>query len=439
MHSLISKLNQREASISVIGLGYVGLPLACALSESGFSVTGIDLDKNKVVNLNKGKSHIPDIPDSTIKKLTEQKSHNNKGFVATNKFDGIANSDVVIICVPTPLRKTKEPDITFVVSATNEIAKHITDNTLVVLESTTYPGTTKEVLYQNINEANPSLIIGKNLFIAFSPERIDPGRTDFTIKNTPKVVGGMTTTCSKVAESLYQQITEKVILVSNPEIAEMVKLLENTFRLTNIALVNELAIMCEQLGINVWEVIDAASTKPFGFMPFYPGPGLGGHCIPIDPHYLAWKMRTVNYKARFIELAAQINYEMPEYVVSKISNALNSRGKALSKSKIIVLGVSYKENIGDTRESPALDIIQLLKNQSASVTYNDPHVSAIELDNENLNSTSILANSLSDYDCTVITTNHADYDWSEIVENSQLIIDTRNATKNIDSEKIVKL
>lgn len=439
MHSLISKLSQRKASISVIGLGYVGLPLACALSESGFSVTGIDLDKNKVVNLNRGKSHIPDIPDSTIKKLTEQKSGNNKGFIATNKFDGIANSDVVIICVPTPLRKTKEPDITFVVSATNEIAKYITNNTLVVLESTTYPGTTNEVLYQNINERNPSLIIGENLFIAFSPERIDPGRTDFTIKNTPKVVGGITTTCSKVAEALYKQITEKVILVSNPEIAEMVKLLENTFRLTNIALVNELAIMCEQLGINVWEVIDAASTKPFGFMPFYPGPGLGGHCIPIDPHYLAWKMRTVNYKARFIELAAQINYEMPEYVVSKISNALNSRGKALSNSKIIVLGVSYKENIDDTRESPALDIIQLLKNQSANVKYNDPHVSTIQLDNENLNSISISTNSLSDYDCTVITTNHADYNWSEIVENSQLIIDTRNATKNITSKKIVKL
>ncbi len=439
MESLIAKLNQREATISVIGLGYVGLPLACALAESGFSVTGIDLDKNKVDDLNKGKSYIPDIPDYKVAELIKQKANSNKGLIATNKFENISDSDVAIICVPTPLRKTKEPDITFIVSATNEIARYITSDTLVVLESTTYPGTTKEVLYKNINEKNPSLKIGRNLFIAFSPERIDPGRTDFTIANTPKVVGGMTKSCGKVAESLYKQITEKVILVSNPEIAEMVKLLENTFRLTNIALVNELAIMCDQIGINVWEVIDAASTKPFGFMPFYPGPGLGGHCIPIDPHYLAWKMQTVNYKAKFIELAAQINYEMPEYIVSKITMALNSIGKAVSQSKIIILGVSYKADIGDTRESPALDIIQLLKNQSATVTYNDPHVSTIQLGDENLNSTPIDAISLSEYDCAIITTNHSDYDWNKIVKNSQLIIDTRNATKNIDSDKIVKL
>ena len=438
MESLISKLNQHKASISVIGLGYVGLPLACALSEVGFLVTGIDLATTKVENLNKGISHIPDIPNSKISELTNRKSK-NKNFTATDKFDGISNSDVVIICVPTPLRKTKEPDITFIVSAANEISRHITTDTLVVLESTTYPGTTKEILYKTIKEENQTLKIGGNLFIAFSPERIDPGRTDFTIKNTPKVVGGMTNSCSKVAESLYMQITEKVVPVSNPEIAEMVKLLENTFSLPNIALVNELAIMCQQIGVNVWEVIDAASTKPFGFMPFYPGPGLGGHCIPIDPHYLAWKMQTVNYKARFIELAAQINYEMPEYVVTKITTALNSMGKAVSKSKIIILGVSYKADINDTRESPALDIIQLLKNRSAVVEYNDPHVPTIELFSENLNSKSIEANVLSEYDCTVITTNHNIYDWNKIVQNSQLIIDTRNATKNINSDKIVKL
>tara|TARA_B100000029_G_scaffold514007_1_gene615300 strand:+ start:334 stop:1653 length:1320 start_codon:yes stop_codon:yes gene_type:complete len=439
MESLISKLNQHKASVSVIGLGYVGLPLACALSEVGFSVTGIDLDNTKVCNLNKGISHIPDIPNSKISELIGGKTNHNGLLIATDKFDGISDSDVIIICVPTPLRKTKEPDITFVVSAATEISNFITPDTLVVLESTTYPGTTKDILYQQIHTKNPELKIGENIFIAFSPERIDPGRTDFTIKNTPKVVGGITKYCTKVAESLYMQVTEKVVPVSNPEIAEMVKLLENTFRLTNIALVNELAIMCEQIGVDVWEVIDAASTKPFGFMPFYPGPGLGGHCIPIDPHYLAWKMETVNYKARFIELAAQINHEMPEYVVSKITAALNSMGKALSTSKTMILGVSYKADINDTRESPALDIIQLLKNQSTIVEYNDPHVPEIKLVDETLYSKSIERGSLSKYDCTIISTNHRDYDWGEIVKDSQLIIDTRNATKGIHSNKIIKL
>ena len=439
MQSLISKLNNHEASVTVIGLGYVGLPLACSLTEAGFSVTGIDLDKTKIEDLNNGRSYIQDIPDSKIAELNKPNNNNSGYFQATNRYDNIADSDAIIICVPTPLRKTKEPDISYILSATEEISHRITENTLVILESTTYPGTTNDVLLKNITNNNPSLEIGKNVFIAFSPERIDPGRTDFTIKNTPKVVGGITGSCTKVAESLYRQITEKIIPVSSPEIAEMVKLLENTFRLTNIALVNELAIMCERLGINVWEVIDAASTKPFGFMPFYPGPGLGGHCIPIDPHYLAWKMQTVNYKARFIELAAEINYEMPEYVLTKIINSLNSIGKALSTSKIMVLGVSYKADISDTRESPALDIIHLLKTKSAEVDYNDPYVNQIKVAEESLISKPITISSLQNYDCCVIITNHTTYDWDMIVKNSQLVIDTRNATKNIKSEKVIKL
>ena len=439
MQSLISKLNNHEASITVIGLGYVGLPLACSLTEAGFLVTGIDLDNAKIEALNNGRSYIQDIPDAKIAKINQRNSNNSGYFQATNSYDSIPDSDAIIICVPTPLRKTKEPDISYVLSATEEISHRITGNTLVILESTTYPGTTNDVLLKNIADNNPSLKIGSNVFIAFSPERIDPGRTDFTIKNTPKVVGGITQTCTKVAESLYRQITEKVIPVSSPEIAEMVKLLENTFRLTNIALVNELAIMCERLGINVWEVIDAASTKPFGFMPFYPGPGLGGHCIPIDPHYLAWKMQTVNYKARFIELAAEINYEMPEYVLTKITNSLNSIGKALSTSEIMVLGVSYKADISDIRESPALDIIHLLKTKSAKVEYNDPHVDQIKVADENLSSKPITATSLRNYDCCVIATDHSKYDWDMIVENSHLVIDTRNATKNIKSEKVIKL
>ena len=439
MQSLISKLIDHEASIAVIGLGYVGLPLACSFAEAGFFVTGIDLDKSKIKTLNNGNSYIQDIPDSKIDEISHHNSNNSGHFKATDSYDSIHDADAIIICVPTPLRKTKEPDISYVLSATEEISQRITENTLVILESTTYPGTTKDVLSKTISQNNPSLKIGSNIFIAFSPERIDPGRTDFTIKNTPKVVGGITESCTKVAESLYQQITEKVIPVSTPEIAEMVKLLENTFRLTNIALVNELAIMCERLGINVWEVIDAASTKPFGFMPFYPGPGLGGHCIPIDPHYLAWKMQTVNYNARFIELAAEINYEMPEYVLNKITNSLNSIGKALSKSKILVLGASYKADISDTRESPSLDIIHLLKTKSAKVEYNDPFVNKVELADENLNSTPITETSLQTYDCCVIATNHSAYDWNMIVKNSQLVIDTRNATKNIVSEKIIKL
>ena len=439
MQSLISKLNNHEASITVIGLGYVGLPLACSLTEAGFLVTGIDLDKAKVEALNNGNSYIQDIPDSKIAEINQPNPNGSGYFRATNSYDSISDSDAIIICVPTPLRKTKEPDISYVLSATEEISHRITKNTLVILESTTYPGTTNDVLLKNIAKNNPSLKVGGNVFIAFSPERIDPGRTDFTIQNTPKVVGGITQSCTKVAESLYSQITEKVIPVSSPEIAEMVKLLENTFRLTNIALVNELAIMCERLGIDVWEVVDAASTKPFGFMPFYPGPGLGGHCIPIDPHYLAWKMQTVNYNARFIELAAEINYEMPEYVLTKITNSLNSIGKALSTSNILVLGVSYKADISDTRESPALDIIHLLKTKSAKVEYNDPHVGQIKVVDENLNSKPITATSLQNYDCCVIATDHSKYDWDMIVKNSHLVIDTRNATKNIRSEKVIKL
>ena len=355
---LLEKIRKREAVIGIVGLGYVGLPLGVAFAEAGFEVVGVDLDERKVGALNAGISYIEDIESEVLGKLV------NAGKLrAATEYKALLEADTISICVPTPLRKTKEPDISYIVKSTESIVAEAKSGRgkLVVLESTTYPGTTEEVILPRLSQNEA--VVGEDFFLAFSPERIDPGRTDYNVWTTPKVVGGVTAACSKIAFELYATIVEKPVPVSSPATAEMVKLLENTFRAVNIGMVNEMALMCDRLGLNVWEVVNAAATKPYGFMPFYPGPGLGGHCIPVDPHYLSWKLRTLNYRARFIELATEVNGAMPEYVVAKVSDALNEVCKAINGSRILVLGVAYKPNVSDMRESPALDVIHLLREE----------------------------------------------------------------------------
>jgi UDP-N-acetyl-D-glucosamine dehydrogenase len=341
--------------------------------------------------------------------------------------------DAVSICVPTPLRKTRDPDISYIISAVEKVAKYLRPGQLVILESTTYPGTTREVILPRLEARN--LRVGRDFFLAFSPERVDPGNKIYTIRNTPKIVSGITKKCTSIAVTLYEQIIDEVVPVSTTESAEMVKLLENTFRIVNVGLVNEIALICDRLKLDAWEVIDAAATKPFGFTPFYPGPGLGGHCVPIDPHYLSWKLKTLNFYARFIELAGEINSKMPEFLVSKIDAALNEREKSIKGSKILILGVAYKSNVSDIRESPALDVMKLLKERGGKVVYNDPHVPQVE----GLKSIPLTESSLRNADCVVITTAHSDYDYKQIVKNARLVIDSRNATKGIKSKKIIKL
>lgn len=419
---LIDRLANRTARIGIIGLGYVGLPLAVAFAEAGFAVTGLDLDSRKVAALNRGESYIPDIPTAQIEPLVQTgKLH------ATSSYADLRTVDAVSICVPTPLRKTKDPDMSYVISATNSVAEIVHPGMLVALESTTYPGTTDELLVPRIIQAG--LKPGEDVFIAFSPERIDPGNKQFGVHNTPKVVGGLTPACQEVTCAYYGAIIEQVVPVSSPAAAEMAKLLENTFRAVNIALVNELALMCQKLKVDVWEVIQAASSKPFGFMPFYPGPGLGGHCIPIDPLYLSWKMKTLNYTARFIELASEINTAMPVHVVTMVAEALNEDAKPVRGSKVAILGVAYKKDVDDVRESPALDIIQLLEERGARVAYHDPFVPTIRLEGERtMASDKLSAEWLQSADCVVIVTNHTSYDYPWIVASSKLVIDTRNAT-----------
>ncbi|MDA1349483.1 MAG: nucleotide sugar dehydrogenase [Chloroflexi bacterium] len=425
---LADKISSRQANVSVIGLGYVGLPLAVLFAEAGFEVTGIDLDRARVGSINAGESYIQDVPQ---RQLARAIAGDGPGrLVATTDYEALREADAVVICVHTPLSKTKDPDVSYILSAVHEIAKRITPGMLIVLESTTYPGTTLELVLPPLERAREqSLVVGKDFFLAFSPERIDPGQSDWTLFNTPKVIGGVTPECTEVARTLYECVVDQVVPVSSPMVAEMVKLLENTFRATNIALVNEVAIMCDRLGINVWEVIDAAKTKPFGFMPFYPGPGLGGHCIPVDPQYLAWKLKTLNYNARFIQLAEEINLAMPEFWVAKTQDALNDAGKAVKGSNILVLGVAYKRDVPDTRESPALDIIEHLRGKGASVTYFDPHVP--EVVTETFRLTSIdrpqLGRGLVESDCVVIVTDHTDFDWAEVRRSAGIIVDTRNA------------
>ena len=436
-NTLIKKLQDKTANIAILGMGYVGLPLAVVFGEAGFKVTGVDPDRRKIESLNKGVSYIPDVKTETIEALV--KSGN---LAATTDFSALKEMDAVSICVPTPLRKTGDPDMSFILSATDELAKYMHKGMVVVLESTTYPGTTREVLLPKLGDES-GLTVGEDWFLAFSPERVDPGREDWTTINTPKVMGGITAACSEVASAWYSGAIQTVFPVSSAEAAEMAKLLENTFRMINIGLVNELAIMCERLGVDVWEVIEAAASKPFGFMKFTPGPGLGGHCIPIDPLYLSWKMKSFHYNARFIELASEINTNMPRYVVSRVLDAMNDRGKVLKGSKVLVLGAAYKPDIDDVRESPALDVIGLLKQKGAQVEYHDPYIPHIhhEYDGWQMDSVTDLMAAVRAADAVVIVTNHTAYDYPAILEAAQFIFDGRNALGKIakGNEKVVRL
>jgi UDP-N-acetyl-D-glucosamine dehydrogenase len=432
MNLLEKKIQNRTAKIGILGLGYVGLPLACEFAKAGFSVTGFEVDGSKVTRLMKGTSYIEDIADRDIEPLLEKKT-----LSATTDFALLRKMDVTIICVPTPLRKTKDPDISFIAESTQAIAKYLHNDQLVVLESTTYPGTTREFVLPILEAAGKK--VGRNFYLAFSPERIDPGNKQYRLANTPKVVGGVTPACSRLASAVYRSIVARVVQVSSTESAEMVKLLENTFRAVNIGLVNEIALICDKLNLNVWEVIEAAASKPYGFTPFYPGPGLGGHCIPVDPHYLSWKMKTLNFSARFIELAGEVNSHMPDYVVQKIVLALNERRKPIKGSKILLLGVAYKANVSDVRESPALDVFHLLDEQGAVVSYHDPWVSSVRIGEKRIPGKPYSAALLKSMDAVVIVTAHQLFNAKEILENSRLLIDTRNATRGLTAKHLVRL
>jgi UDP-N-acetyl-D-glucosamine dehydrogenase len=428
--ALHQKITSRTARVGVVGLGYVGLPLAVELARAGFKTTGIDLDKRKVDAINRGESYIQDVPTSDVAEF-----HKAGRLSATADAAIVSSLDTINICVPTPLRKTKDPDLSYVVSAVEMIAAHLHQGVLVVLESTTYPGTTEEVVQPILEKGG--LKAGRDFFLAFSPERVDPGNEKWNTKNVPKIVGGLTPACSSLAKALYGASIDTVIEVSSPKVAEMVKLLENTFRAVNIGLVNELALMCDRLGLSVWEVVDAAATKPFGFMPFYPGPGLGGHCIPIDPFYLSWKVKEVGFEARFIELAGQVNGAMPHHVVDKVTDALNAHGKAVRGANVFVLGISYKRDIDDMRESPALDVMAVLKQKGAKLSYHDPYVATLPARDwpgaEDLTSVALTPQALEHADCVVIITDHKVLDYKTIVERAKLIVDSRNAIKGAHS------
>ena len=431
--NLTEKIDNRSAKVGVIGLGYVGLPLAMEFVNAGYKVSGIDIDQNKINSLNDGKNYINDVNDEKLNKAVKN------GFLkGTSDFSIVKKLDAISICVPTPLNKEKNPDISFIVSVMEKIKDYLHPHMIIILESTTYPGSTRELILPYIE--NNNLIIGKNICLCFSPERIDPGNKTYNTSNTPKIIGGLTPECSDTGKKLYSTIINEVIIVSSPETAEMVKLLENTFRAINIGLANEVAIMCEKLGVNAWEVIDAAATKPFGFMKFTPGPGLGGHCIPVDPHYLSWKLKTLDYDARFIKLAGEINTQMPIHVVDLVSSALNESQKSINGSKILIIGVAYKKNIDDCRESPALDIIQILKDSGSEIEYYDPFVPSIIIGELKLNSLEILnKSSLNKFDATVIVTDHSQIDYKLIKLYSKSIIDTRNVYNSYKSNKIRRL
>ena len=440
--SVIANFTARQAHVAVIGLGYVGLPLAVILAEAGYRVTGIDLDKTKVEAINQGESYIEDVPSERLRKVTggwetgAGCEASQSLLSATTDFSVLAECDAVSICVPTPLNKTGDPDIAYIVAASEQIARYLHPGMVVVLESTTYPGTTTEVVLPILERGDwgvgtgernfQSPIPGHDFFLAFSPERVDPGRTDWTTRNTPKVIGGVTPACLQAASAYYGSAMETLIPVSSPEAAELTKLFENTFRSVNIGLANELQLMCDKLGLDAWEVIDAAATKPFGFMKFTPGPGLGGHCIPIDPEYLSWKMRTLRYKTRFIELASEINTDMPRYWVQKVQDALNEAGKSVKGSRVLVLGVAYKKNVSDMRESPALDIIHLLEEKGALVEYHDPHVPSFAADGMRKQCVADLDTAIGTADCVVVATDHSAYDWVEIGSLARLVVDTRH-------------
>ena len=425
------KIETRQARAGVVGLGYVGLPLAVELAQAGFSVTGIDVQAVKVEAIRRGESYVQDVPTAVLKPLVESGK-----ICATTDFGAVAGLDTVNICVPTPLRKTKDPDMSYIVSSCQEIAKHFHAGMLVILESTTYPGTTDELLLPMFEQG--ALKAGRDFFLCFSPERVDPGNVSFQTRNIPKVVGGITPACTEIGAAFYRQALDTVVPVGSTAVAEMVKLLENTFRMINIGLVNEIALMCDRMDINVWEVIEAAATKPFGFMPFYPGPGLGGHCIPIDPFYLSWKTKQAGIEARFIELAGYINGQMPHFVTDKIQNALNEHSKPLKGSRVHILGVAYKRDIDDVRESPALDIMHLLGRRGARISYSDPFVPRIHADGIEMLAIEAAAGA-AEADCVVIVTDHRSFDYAGLVRSARLIVDTRNALKGINSDKIVRL
>jgi len=419
---LIEKAKDRSALMGVIGLGYVGLPLAVEFAEAGYKVLGFDVSEKAVAGINSGQSHIQDVPTERLSKFV------SSGHIqATTSMDRLSEVDLISICVPTPLSKTKDPDISYVMAAADAVSRTIRSGQAIVLESTTYPGTTREQLLPSIE--SHGFEVGRDVFLAFSPERVDPGNPTWQTHNTPKVIGGITEDCRDVVMALYGPAFETLVPVESPEAAELVKLLENTFRSVNIGLVNEMAIVCEKLGVDVWDVIEAAATKPFGFMKFTPGPGLGGHCIPIDPHYLAWKMRGLNYKTRFIDVASEVNSEMPAFWVRKVSESLNADSKALRGSTVLVLGVTYKPDIDDVRESPAMDILRLLRQQGAEVQYHDPYVPELVEDGELLTSVEFSADTIQAADCVIIVTDHSTIDYESVGNNAKQVVDTRNALK----------
>jgi UDP-N-acetyl-D-glucosamine dehydrogenase len=422
---LIGRAERREALFGIVGLGYVGLPLALELANAGFRVLGFDVQQKVVDGLNAGHSHVKDVTDAQLQAVVK-----TGRFSATSDMRRLAEPDAVSICVPTPLSKFKDPDVSYIVAATGSVKQTLRRGQAIILESTTYPGTTREILLPALESTG--LTVGQDFFLAFSPERVDPGNAHYGTRNTPKVVGGITEDCIRVAVALYQPAIDTLVPVSTTEAAELVKLLENTFRSVNIGLVNEMAIVCDKLGVDVWEVIEAAATKPFGFMKFLPGPGLGGHCIPVDPHYLAWKMRGLNYKTRFIDLAGELNTEMPLFWVRKVAEALNGQGKAVRGAVVLVLGVAYKRDIDDIRESPALDIIRLLEGQGARVSYSDPHVPAFAEDGHEFRSVALDSKTVAAADCVMIVTDHTAVDYHMIKRHAKLVVDTRNAMPKED-------
>lgn len=432
-NDMLNKIDNKSIITCVLGLGYVGLPLAIEMAKKGLTVIGIDIDENKINMLKQGKSYITDLKDEDLEELIK-----NKKVIPTTDFSYIKSVDSISICVPTPLRKTKDPDISYIKSAVEKIKEHMHKDLIIILESTTYPGTTEEIIEKEISLLGYK--IGIDYWLSFSPERVDPGNKKFQTKNTPKVIGGTTKKCYEITKKLYELFIDNIVVVSSTKSAEMVKLLENTFRATNIALVNEMVMMCSRMGIDVWEVIDAAGTKPFGFMSFYPGPGIGGHCIPLDPMYLSWKAKMYGFYNRFIELASDINSNMPYYVINRLSDILNEYGKCIKNSKILILGVAYKKDINDVRESPSLEIFELLKQKGANVDYNDPFVGSFkDIVGETIFSNPLTREKLNVYDCALLLTEHSCYDYDWIASNSKLIFDTRNAFKDIYSTNIYKL
>lgn len=431
LNDLKGRITGKTAKIGIIGLGYVGLPLGVTFAKNGFRVFGIDIDRNRVEKLKKGESYILDVPQSDIAAVKK-----SGGFKVTTDFSVISKLDAVIICVPTPLYKTREPDVSYIVSAVRNIKKHMKRGQIIVLESTTYPGTTEEVMLPVLEEGG--MKEGRDFYLAFSPERVDPGNPKYDTKNTPKIIGGISKHSTELAKLLYEQAIDTIVAVSSAKVAEMVKLLENTFRIVNIGMVNELMLMCDRLGINVWEVIEAAKTKPYGFMPFYPGPGVGGHCIPVDPIYLSWKARMHGFEARFIDLASQVNSEMPHYVVAKVAEGLNERRLALNGAKVLVLGVAYKKDVKDLRESPALEIIELLDRKGAKVSYHDPLLPYLKINDIDLTSIRLNKDTLKAADIVLIVTDHTDVDYDLVVKNAKQVVDTRNILRAVEDRSKIK-